>query len=341
MEDLLVFVAEAERCGFKTTMTSDHFHPWRHDGGYGNFTWIWIATAAERTKKMKFVTGVTAPIHRYHPAIIAHAFASLDVLYPGRIGLGLGTGEAMNEVPLGYEWPKSSQVRLTKTTEAIQVIRKLWNQGMKGNGGGNDTGSNSTEKDGFIDFKGQYFFIKRAKLYTPPISPHIPIYLAAGGPKSAKAAGKLSDGLITFLKPDESREVMDTFSESAKREGKNLDHMEKIAEYKISFSEDYEKALKSAGFWRATLIKNVFGSIISDPRQLQEKAKKEVTDRQLTKSIQIVTAIEDCIKSIEEYFRVGYTSVYLHSTSPNEIMFIREFSKKVLPYFYKNFNVRP
>ena len=344
MEDLLVFVAEAERCGFNTTMTSDHFHPWWHDGAYGNFTWIWIATAAERTKKMKFVTGVTAPIHRYHPAIIAQAFASLDVLYPGRIGLGLGTGEAMNEVPLGYEWPKSSKVRLTKTTEAIQVIRKLWNQGMKGNkcDGSKDMGigSNRRDKDGFIDFKGQYFYIRQAKLYTPPISSHIPIYLAAGGPKSAQAAGKYSDGLITFLKPDESREVIDIFNESAKKDNKKLDHLEKIAEYKISFSEDYEKALKSAGFWRATLIKNVFGSVISDPRQLQEKAKREVTDKQLKKSIQIVTTIEDCIKSIEEYFRVGYTSVYLHSTSPNEIMFVREFSKKVLPYFYKNFNVK-
>ena len=91
MQDLLKFILEAERGGFNTTMTSDHFHPWWHDGGYGNFTWIWIAAAAERTKKMKFVTGVTAPIYRYHPAIIAQAFASLDVLYPGRIGLGIGT----------------------------------------------------------------------------------------------------------------------------------------------------------------------------------------------------------------------------------------------------------
>jgi coenzyme F420-dependent glucose-6-phosphate dehydrogenase len=343
MEDLLVFVAEAERCGFKTTMTSDHFHPWWHDGGYGNFTWIWIAAAAERTKKMKFVTGVTAPIYRYHPAIIAQAFASLDVLYPGRIGLGLGTGEAMNEVPLGYEWPKSSKVRLTKTTEAIQVIRKLWNEGMKGKkyDDSKDIGSNNVEKDAFIDFKGQYFFIRQAKLYTPPVSPHIPIYLAAGGPQSAQAAGKFSDGMITFLKPDESREVIDTFNETAKKENKKLDCLEKIAEYKISFSEDYEKALESAEFWRATLIKNVFGSMISDPRQLQEKAKKEVTNKQLAESIQIVTAIEDSIKSIEEYFRVGYTAVYLHSTSPNEIKFVREFSKKVLPYFNKNFNVNP
>ena len=91
MHDLLRFVVEAEKNGFRTTMTSDHFHPWWHDNAYGNFAWIWIAATAERTKRMQFVTGVTAPIFRYHPTIIAQAFASLDILYPGRIGLGLGT----------------------------------------------------------------------------------------------------------------------------------------------------------------------------------------------------------------------------------------------------------
>src|SRR5918996_6235266 len=174
MENLLKFVAEAERYGFNTTMTSDHFHPWWHDGGYGNFTWIWIAAAAERTKKMKFVTGVTAPIYRYHPAIIAQAFASLDVLYPGRIGLGLGTGEAMNEVPLGYDWPKSSKVRLTRTIEAIQVIKKLWNKGSRDeqSDNGKETSTDlyrsnkNVKKESFIDFNGQYFVIRQAKLYT-------------------------------------------------------------------------------------------------------------------------------------------------------------------------------
>jgi coenzyme F420-dependent glucose-6-phosphate dehydrogenase len=125
MHDLLRFVVEAEKNGFTTTMTSDHFHPWWHDNAYGNFAWIWIAAAAERTKKMQFVTGVTAPIFRYHPAIIAQAFASLDILYPGRIGLGLGTGESMNETPLGFDWPRP-KARLKRMIEAAQIISKLW-----------------------------------------------------------------------------------------------------------------------------------------------------------------------------------------------------------------------
>jgi Luciferase-like monooxygenase len=113
-QQLIEFTKEAEREGIITNMTSDHFHPWWHDGGYGNFTWVWIAAAAERTKKMQFVTGVTAAVYRYNPGIIAQAFASLDVLHPGRMSLGLGSGEAMNEVPLGFDWP-DTKVRLASS----------------------------------------------------------------------------------------------------------------------------------------------------------------------------------------------------------------------------------
>jgi coenzyme F420-dependent glucose-6-phosphate dehydrogenase len=247
----------------------------------------------------------------------------------------------MNEVPLGYDWPKSSKVRLTKTIEAIQVIRKLWNEGRKGKQYGDDKNNNSfinsdNGEEGFIDFNGQYFLIRKARLYTPPASQHIPIYLAATGLQSAKAAAKFTDGLITFLKPDESSKVLDEFNNTARKENKNVGSLEKIAEYKISFSEDYDKAFESTKFWRATLIKDVFNSGISDPRKLEQKANKEVADEKLKGSIQIVTSIEDIIKSIEEYFQAGYTGVYVHSTSPDEIKFVHEFSKKVLPYFNEN-----
>ena len=344
LQDLLKFVIEAEKCGFTTTMTSDHFHPWWHDNAFGNFTWVWIAAAAERTKKMQFVTGVTAPIYRYHPGIIAQAFASLDVLYPGRIGLGLGTGEALNEVSLGLEWPKP-QFRLGRTREAIQIIRKLWRiekdpREEKGEGAKTIMGrknintdrNESKDNNHFVNFNGEYFLIRNAKLYTPPVS-YVPIYMAAVGSESTKVSAKYSDGLITFIKPKEAEKTLDLFNKTAKREGKNPSNMQKIAEYKISYSEDYDKAFESTMFWRATLIKNVFNSAISDPRKLEEKAKRQVSDEKLKESIDIVTSIEDCIKSIEEYFKAGFTRVYVHSTSPNEIEFVRTFSKKVLQYF--------
>lgn len=313
MRQLLDFVVEAEKAGFATTMTSDHFHPWWHDNAFGNFTWIWMAAAAERTKKMQFVTGVTAPIYRYHPAIIAQAFASLDALYPGRIGLGLGSGEAMNEAPLGFDWPKA-KARLARTKESIQIIKKLWSQA----------------DEGFVDFNGEYFLLRGAKLYTPP-SGRIPLYMAATGEQSVRVAANFADGLITYLGPDQAGKTLETFNKTCKKSG--MGQKPKIAEYKLSFSDDYDKALKSTYFWRATLIKNVFDSDISDPRKLQQKALKQVQDKELEKSIDIMTSIEDSISSIEEYFKAGFTTVYVHSSSPDEMKFMQEFSKKVLPYF--------
>lgn len=109
--------------------------------------------------------------------------------------------------------------------------------------------------------------------------------------------------------------------------------MEKIAEYKVSFSDDYDSAFESVKFWRATALENAFNLDISNPRALEEKAKREVSDEKLKESIQIITSIEEATKPIEEYFKAGFTKVYVHSSSPDEIRFIQEFSKKVLSYF--------
>jgi coenzyme F420-dependent glucose-6-phosphate dehydrogenase len=327
MQDLLRFVVEAEKNGFTTTMTSDHFHPWWHDNAYGNFAWVWIAAAAERTKRMQFVTGVTAPIFRYHPAIIAQAFASLDILYPGRIGLGLGTGESMNETPLGFDWPRP-KARLKRVTEAAQIIRKLWQQetnngDITNNNADNikrtsnyDDSEGNEDDNGFVYFNGEYFLIRNAKLYSPPTS-NIPIYMAAAGPESTKASAKYSDGLITFLKAKESQRILDIFDNTARKHSgqdysndrDNISSKEKIAEYKVSNSRDYEQAFNSSKFWRATLLKNAFNTSISNPRKLEQKAKEQVPDKKITENIEITISIEDCIKSIEEYFKVGFTKV--------------------------------
>jgi coenzyme F420-dependent glucose-6-phosphate dehydrogenase len=282
MKDLFIFVKEAEKSGFDQTLTSDHFHPWSHNGGYGNFTWVWLAAAAERTKNMKFLTGVTAAVYRYNPGIIAQAFASLDVLYPGRIGLGIGTGESMNEVSLGFDWP-SADTRLERTTESIQIIKKLWNRGS----------------DGFVNFNGQFFKLKNAKLYTPP-STNISLYMAASGKEAIKTAGRLTDGLITTSKPNNSDEAFDIFNKAAREVGKDPDTLEKIAKPKISYSEDYDEAFKSCEFWRSSEIDNAFDRDINDPRMLEKTAKEEVSDNELRKSILIITSIEDLIKPIEE-----------------------------------------
>jgi coenzyme F420-dependent glucose-6-phosphate dehydrogenase len=222
MQNLLEFVGHAEKGGFTSVLTSDHFHPWWHDNGFGNFTWVWLAAAAERTKNIKFTTGVTAAVYRYNPGVIAQAFASLDSLYPGRIGLGVGTGEAMNEVPLGFNWPEAS-IRLNRTKEAIQIINKLWKKEYRkqisttstisgaeiGNKERWNKGDDNDEANdyGSVNFDGKYFRLKNARLYTPP-STDIPLYMAASGSDAIQVAAKYTNGLISTSKPDNAKETL-------------------------------------------------------------------------------------------------------------------------------------
>jgi coenzyme F420-dependent glucose-6-phosphate dehydrogenase len=271
-------------------------------------------------------------VYRYNPGIIAQAFASLDVLYPGRIGLGVGSGEAMNEVPLGFVWP-SAEIRVEKTIEAIQIINKLWNRDENtGNSEASLSNGTSTDNDGFVTFVGKYFDIQNAKLYSPP-STNIPLYMAGSGPQAIKAAAIYTNGLITTSKPDKADQVFSLFDKAAKEVNKDANSLQKIGKPKVSYSEDYDEAFKACEFWRTTQIDDAFNTNISDPRILEQKAQREVSDDEQKRSTIIVTSIEDLISPIEKYFRTGFTQVYVHSTSPDEIEFIRLFSKRVLPYF--------
>ena len=142
--------------------------------------------------------------------------------------------------------------------------------------------------------------------------------------------------MITTSKPNNSSETFDIFDKAAREVGKDPNKLEKIGKPVISYSEDYDKAFESCEFWRTTKIDDAFDRNINDPRVLEKIAKEEVSDEELKKSILIVTSIEDLIKPIEDYFKAGFTQVYTHSTSPNEIEFIQEFAKKILPRFEKN-----
>jgi coenzyme F420-dependent glucose-6-phosphate dehydrogenase len=313
MNELLGFAVEAEKGGFRTMMASDHFHPWFHTNGYGNFTWVWMAAAAERTKRMQFVTGITCPIFRYSPGIVAQAFASLDNLYPGRIGLGLGTGEAMNEVPNGFEWGTQME-RLERTTEAIEIIQSLWDK-----------------KQEFISYRGKHYRTEKARLYTPPTG-KIPLYMAATGKNSTRVVAKYCDGLITLVR-DGFTDQLDDFKKAAAENGRGPDSLEIITEYKLSFSADYERALDSARRWKPTALKGVLMSQIHDPRELEETAAREVSDEMLKKSWHIMTSIDEATSAIERLFKAGVTKVYAHSSSPDEMTFLREFTRTVLPHF--------
>ena len=166
----------------------------------------------------------------------------------------------------------------------------------------------------------------------------IPLYMAASGSDAIQVAAKYTDGLISTSKPDNAKETFNIFDKAALEEGKDPATLEKIAKPKISYSSKYDEAVSSCEFWRSSLIENVFDLDISDPIKLQEKAKQEVTDDNLKKSVLIVTRIDNLIKPIEQYFDSGFTQVFTHSTSPDEKEFIQKFTENVLPYFVDKFN---
>ncbi|MBO3803893.1 MAG: TIGR03557 family F420-dependent LLM class oxidoreductase [Candidatus Brockarchaeota archaeon] len=304
----------AEKNGFETVVTSDHFHPWFHTNASSGFAWVWMAAVAERTSKMEVGTGVTAPTMRYHPAIVAQAFATLGSMYPGRIPMGVGTGAEMNEMPLGFGWSKF-KARLNRLKEAIEVIRALW----------------SGE---FVSYEGEYYKLRNARIYALHKKP-IPIFVGAGGPKSAELAGKLADGLLTVvISPEHYKQtIVPAFEKGAREAGKDPEGMEKMVELKVSFDEDYEKAEKSCRCWMANEVPNVISLPISDPRKLEELGKREGG----IKAWHVTTDPEEHVKLIEEHIKLGFTRIQLNSSSPDEKKFIARYGKEVLPYFKEEY----
>jgi len=178
-EDLVRHAVLAEQAGFDMVMVSEHFHPWVDDLGASGFAYATIAAMAQATSTIGFVTGVTTPLWRYHPAVVAQAAATLDRLSAGRFSLGVGTGENLNEGPLGYSFPKYAE-RAARMGEALDIMRRLLD-GEK------------------LTFSGDYYSTDRARLYSPPVH-DLPIYMAAGGPKSAALAATKAQGIITSVK---------------------------------------------------------------------------------------------------------------------------------------------
>jgi coenzyme F420-dependent glucose-6-phosphate dehydrogenase len=310
-EILLEHGVAAEKAGFDFVWVSDHFHPFAHTNAAGGFAWSSLTALAERTIRISVGTSVTCPSFRYHPAIVAQAFATMDRFYPGRIHLGVGTGEPLNETPLGFDWPPIS-VRIERLREAVKVIRKLW------------TGDRVT-------FNGKFWKLKRAKLYSPPFKT-IPIYVAAGGPKMAEFAGELGDGIICT--PTQHTTLYDNlfpaFERGAKKAGKDPATLERAAEVWVSYDEDYDKALKSTRFWAGALLPFVFTHAVGDPEEI-ERYGSFVGDEQMKDHWCIGPDIDEHISLMRRSINAGFNKIYIVCSSPDMKKTISVFGKEVLP----------
>lgn len=310
----------AEKEGFDSVWTGDHFHPWVHTGANASFAWAWFGSLGERTTRVSFGTAVTAPCLRYHPGVVAQAFSTLANMYPGRVFIAVGTGEAMNEIPLGFKWPPFRE-RAERLEEAISIIRMLW------------------EKE-FCSYRGKYYRLNKANLYTKPQHP-IPLYVAANGAKVAEMAGRLADGLLTLPFPESHyKEVLfPALEKGARNAGRDPSKVEKLVQLQVSYAEDYDKALKSARWWAPTVMPIFFSAGISDPREIESYGRL-IGEEGLLTGWFISTSKDEHIKNIERYIKLGFTNIQFQSSSPDESKFIRDFGREVLPYIRDTYQSR-
>lgn len=309
--DLLKDVALMEETGFERCWSSDHYMPWWHTGATGGATWPWLGAALARTSDIQIGTSVTAPILRYNPAIVAQVFATLDHMFPGRTFLTVGTGESLNEVPTGHEWP-SGRERLGRLEEAIQVIRRLWSED-------------------WVNFEGTYYNIRKSNLYTKPET-EIPLYVAAMGSQAAELAGAMGDGLVTNegdLGTIKDR-LFPAFERGARRADKDPENMLKAVFVVSSYHEDKKKALESVGYWKGAMIKAFFEADYPDPRKIEENGQA-LGDDSMEKMGLVISSAEEGIKKLQKYVDLGFTDIVLINSSPDRARFIELVAQEIAP----------
>lgn len=311
--DLLKDVITMDKNGIQRCWTSDHYMPWWDSGASGGAAWPWIGAALARTRNIVVGTGVTAPILRYHPAIVAQVFATLEYMFPNRVFLGIGRGEALNEVTSGHSWPSNSE-KFERLKEAIYIIRKLW------------TGN-------WVDFKGNYYWVRDSKLYTKP-SNHIPLYLAGIGKQSARLAGEEADGFVTNeLDVEVIRDkLFPALKKGAMSSGKDYDSLEKILFLPASYHVDKQKALESIRFWRGAMIKAFFDVDVHDPRKIQENGQI-IGDDTLEKKLLVISTAEEGIQKLKKYIELGFTEIVLTNSSPNRDELVKLISESISPHY--------
>jgi coenzyme F420-dependent glucose-6-phosphate dehydrogenase len=310
--DLLNDAVVMDKYGIERCWTSDHYMPWWNTGASGGAAWPWMGAALAKTQRISIGTGVTAPILRYHPAVVAQVFATLGSMFPNRVFLGLGKGESLNEVTTGHDWPSSSE-RFSRLREAISLIKKLWTED-------------------WVDFRGTYYWVKDSKLYTKPREA-IPLYIAGLGPQSASLAGEEGNGFVTNELDIETirSKLFPALEGGAKKSGRDYKSIEKILFIPASYHKNKNRALQSIRFWSGAMIKEFFDVDVHDPRKIEEKGRK-VSDDTLEKHFLVVSSSEDAIRKLEKYIKVGFTEIVLTNSSPNRSELIKLPAEKIIPH---------
>jgi coenzyme F420-dependent glucose-6-phosphate dehydrogenase len=316
--DLVEYAVAAEAHGFESVTVSDHFQPWRHEGGHAPFSLAWMAAVGERTSRISIGTSVMTPTFRYNPAVIAQAFATMGCLYPGRILLGVGTGEALNEIATGFrgageqDWPEFKE-RFARLREAIRLMRQLWTEDR-------------------VDFEGEFYSTHGASIYDRPDVP-IPVYVAAGGPMVAKYAGRAGDGFICTsgkgmgLYTDE---LLPAVAEGAAATGRDADAIDRMIEIKLSYDPDPVAALENTRFWAPLALSKEQKHDITDPIEM-ERAADALPIEQIASRWIVGSDPDEVVAGIRQYIDAGLNHLVFHDPRQDQARFQELFERDLAP----------
>jgi coenzyme F420-dependent glucose-6-phosphate dehydrogenase len=314
---LLEFGVLAEQAGFDSVVISDHFQPWRHTGGHAPFSFTWLGALAERTTRALLGTSVVTPTFRYHPSVVAHAMATLAMLAPDRVMLGIGTGESLNEVaPTGIEWPDFKE-RYARLREAVSLMRKLW-------------------AEDFVEFEGKYYRTQGATIYDRPAN-GVPLYIAAGGPQMAKYVGRVADGLIctSGKGPELYRDqLLPALQEGAREAGRDPEAIDRMIEVKVSYDTDLERARQDTRLWGALALSAQEKVGVEDPREMERRADALPVERTVTRWI-VSTDPDEHVEQIKFYADLGFNHLVFHAPGNDQKRFIELYAEQVLPRLRK------
>ena len=317
--DLLNYAILAEENGFDSVMVSDHFQPWRHTGGHAPYSFSWMGALGERTSRIMMGTSVVTPTFRYHPSIIAQALGTLGALNPGRVMLGVGTGESLNEVPaIGVEWPEFKE-RYARLRESVRLMRQLW-----------------TEER--VNFEGEYYRTEQATIYDRPDEP-IPVYVAAAGPMVARYAGRVGDGYITTSgKAPElyTEKLVPSVKEGIEKAERNPNDVDMMLEVKVSFDTDKARAMDDTKYWAALALKPEEKMGVEDPMEMEKLADALPAERAASRWI-VSDDPEEQVERIRPYVEMGFNHLVFHGPGPDQARFIKLYSEHVMPLLRKAF----
>lgn len=316
--ELVEIAVAAEHHGFESVAVSDHFQPWRHEGGHAPFSLSWMAAVGERTNTIRIGTSVMTPTFRYNPAVLAQAFATMGVLYPGRIFLGVGTGEALNEIATGFrgageqDWPEFKE-RFARLREAVQLMRQLWTEDR-------------------VNFAGEYYSTHEASIYDRPDAP-IPVYIAAGGPVVARYAGRAGDGFIcTSGKGMElyTESLVPAVKEGADKVGRSFDDIDRMIEIKLSYDESAETARENTRFWAPLALSKEQKHDITDPVEM-ERAADALPIEQIASRWIVGSDPDEVAASINQYVDAGFNHLVFHAPGHDQRRFLELFERDLAP----------